>query len=312
MCEGRLRDISWFRATWQHGGAATGFSTWSCRTGREIDCVVKLPVNHAEYFWTKRLGLADPENWDSEAQLALPTPRVLAAGFELGGYDLAWIVIEKLQGPPLASDPNPTAVWEIFETAAEFHGAAIGVRSVRAEEAPPEPDWCAQIDEAIRAGEDNALEPLDRWRGVLSAAREHAPALAREWSEREINTWCHRDLHGRNAMRRMATGNASGRCVLIDLACVRPGHWVEDALYLARLGWGQEDLLGGGEPVTALARARSVNGLGDAGDEARLADVRRVLMAASSPAFMRTEGDPVYLARALEILESRLPVLAGG
>lgn len=237
---------------------------------------------------------------------------MLAAGFELGGYDLAWIVIEKLQGPPLASDPNPTAVWEIFETAAEFHGAAIGIRSVRPEQAPPEPDWCAQIDEALRAVADNDLEPLDRWRAALERAREHAPALAREWAGREINTWCHRDLHGRNAMRRKAHGTASGRCVLIDLARVAPGHWIEDALYLERLCWGHEHLLCGVEPVTALARARAFNGLAVSGEETRLADLRRVLMAASSPAFLRTEGDPAYLARALEILESRLPLLLAG
>lgn len=304
--------ISWFRATWQHGGAATGFSTWKCRTGREIECVVKLPVNHAEYFWTKRLGLMDPEDWDEESGLALCTPRVLAAGFELGGYDLAWLVIEKLQGPPLASDPTPTGVWEIFESAAEFHAAAISVRPVAPDEVPNEPDWCAQIDQAIKAVDDNDLEPLDRWQDALRRAREHAPALVREWKGREINTWCHRDLHGRNAMRRMASGNASGRCVLIDLARVAPGHWVEDALYLERLCWGHEHLLCGVEPVTALARARAFNGLAGAGDEERLADLRRVLMAASSPAFLRTEGDPAYLQRALEILETRLPALLEG
>src|ERR1051326_2883770 len=28
-CNGRLGQVEWFRASWQRGGAATGFSTWT-------------------------------------------------------------------------------------------------------------------------------------------------------------------------------------------------------------------------------------------------------------------------------------------
>ena len=92
-CRGHLGKVSWFKADWQHGGAGTGFSTWRANGDgghpREIPCVVKLPVGYSEYFWTKRLGLVHPNDWDEPRWKAMPTPRVLAAGFELPGYDLA-------------------------------------------------------------------------------------------------------------------------------------------------------------------------------------------------------------------------------
>lgn len=312
VCGGRLGEISWFRATWQHGGAATGFSTWAQDGLDPIECVVKLPIGFTEYFWTKRLGLTNPREWGGEDALALPTPRVLAAGFELGGYDLAWVVMEKLKGPPLATSPTPQSVWEIFEAAAEFHAAAITERPIEPAQAPEPPDWASLIEKSRRAVEENDLEPMDRWLAALDAAARAAPELRDRWLEREIDTWCHLDLHGRNAMRR-DTGDPEhpGRCVLIDLAMVRPGNWVEDALYLERLCWGHEAMMCGVDPVSALARAREFIGLTVGEGYQRLADLRRVLMAASSPAFVSTEGDRAYLGAALERLEGLLPRVAG-
>lgn len=305
--------MAWFRATWQHGGAATGFATWRFGSGRRVDCVVKLPVGHTEYFWTKRLGLVSEREWDDPASMTLPTPRVLAAGFELGGYDLAWLVMERLAGPPLGAHPTRQGVWETFETAAEFHAAAITERSIEPERAPDTPDWGGLVERAREAVEVNDLPDADRWRGVLKDAAALAPGLRDRWMARDINAWCHHDLHGRNAMRR-ASGDPDhpGRCVLIDLAMVAPGHWVEDALYYERLHWGHPDLLCTIEPVEALARARAFNGLPVGDDYLALADLRRVLMAASAPAFLSTEADPKYLAAALECLETRLEGVAAG
>lgn len=313
VCGGRLGEISWFRATWQHGGAATGFSTWTQDGAPPIECVVKLPVGYREYFWTKRLGLTDPRQWNTEEAQSLPTPRVLAAGFELGGYDFAWVVIERLKGPPLASNPTRQSVWEIFESAAEFHAAAITERPIEPERTPETPDWVGLIERSIRVVEDNDLEPMDRWRAVLDRAACAAPELRDRWLDRDIDTWCHLDLHGRNAMRR-ATDDPDhpGKCVLIDLAMVQPGNWVEDALYLERLAWGHEDMLCGVDPVEALARARSFIGLTVGEGYRELADLRRVLMAASAPAFLSTEGDRAYLGGALERLEHLLPRVAPG
>ena len=98
---------------------------------------------------------------------------------------------------------------------------------------------------------------------------------------------------------------------MIDLARVAPGCWIEDALYLERLCWGREDTLCGVDPVTTLAQARHALGLPADAEDLALADVRRVLMAATSPAFSRTQGDPLYLKAALERLERLLPVVLG-
>ena len=58
-------------------------------------------------------------------------------------------------------------------------------------------------------------------------------------------------------MRRLSPEKGTrGRCVLIDLALVGPGCWIEDALYLERLFWGQEDQLFGMDPLGTLASTR--------------------------------------------------------
>jgi hypothetical protein len=312
LCDGRLSDIRWFTATWQHGGAATGFATWRFPDGRTVPCVVKLPVGFGEYFWTKRLGLTSWHDWDRESVRGLCTPRVLAAGFELGAYDLAWIVMERFPGSPVGATPSRQCVWEIIETAAEFHAAAQAERPVEPERAPASPDWQDLIARALPAVIDNELADTARWVRLLERTAEHAPRLCRRWDERPIDTWCHRDVHGRNAMRRAhPDGDEHGRCVLIDLALVSPGLWVEDALYLERLHWGHADRLFGIDPVAALARAREYLGLPVDPDDLALADVRRLLMAASVPAFLRTEADPVYLAAALDTLDRLLPTVVG-
>ena len=90
QCQGRLGAIEWFRAPWQRGGAATGFSTWEMDDGRRVGVLVKLPVGPVEYRWTAALGAVPEGKWASEECLRFPTPRVLACGQELNGYDLAW------------------------------------------------------------------------------------------------------------------------------------------------------------------------------------------------------------------------------
>ncbi|MDF1810270.1 MAG: phosphotransferase [Phycisphaerales bacterium] len=315
-CHGRLGQISWFRATWQHGGAGTGFSTWSLpdRTcgHREIPCVVKMPVGYSEYFWTKRLGLIHPDEWEEPSSLALPTPRVLAAGFELGGYDLAWVVMERFANPPIAMERTESSMWALFETAAEFHAAAILEKPLDLSAVKPPQDWNGLVEKGIEALEANEIENRDRWLTVLKQAQGSLDGLIELWANREIDTWCHHDLHPHNAMRR-ATDDSKihGHCTLIDLAMVGPGSWIEDALYMERLFWGREQMLCNIDPLKTLASTRESIGLPCSEESFELADVRRVLMAASAPAFLRTEGDSVYLNAALSVIERLLPRFIG-
>src|SRR5690349_1899192 len=58
QCRGRLSGIQWFRSTWQHGGAATGFGRWRDEHGEEIEALVKVPVGPVEYRWTTNLSLS--------------------------------------------------------------------------------------------------------------------------------------------------------------------------------------------------------------------------------------------------------------
>ncbi|MCP4495139.1 MAG: hypothetical protein GY825_00005, partial [Phycisphaeraceae bacterium] len=55
-----------------------------------------------------------------------------------------------------------------------------------------------------------------------------------------------------------------------------------------------------------LAAARRRLGLEVDEDHPRLADLRRILLAACAPAFLRTEGVPAYLDAALDHLERGL------
>lgn len=315
-CHGHLAPVSWFKADWQHGGASTGFSTWrlNTRAGKpvEVPCVVKFPVGYREYFWTKRLGLVRQDEWDEPRSLALPTPRVLAAGFELGGYDLAWIVMERFNNAPIALERSNPALWSMFETAAEFHAAAILEQPVDPQRTPPPPDWGDLLERGQRALRENQIEHQPDWIEAITQTQRILDPLIDAWSKRPIDTWCHHDLHPHNAMRRKSQSEGiPGHCALIDLAMVAPGCWIEDALYMERLFWGRESQLCGIDPLTTLADTRKAIGLPSDEDEMALADVRRVLMAASTPAFLRTENDPVYLKAALDTLQRLLPAFFG-
>ena len=51
-CGGHLGEITWFKADWQRGGAATGTATLRLPDGGEAPVVVKLPVVQRELLWT--------------------------------------------------------------------------------------------------------------------------------------------------------------------------------------------------------------------------------------------------------------------
>ena len=108
------------------------------------------------------------------------------------------------------------------------------------------------------------------------------------------------------------SNGAAGHCVLIDLALVHAGHWVEDAVYLERLHWHRPEALHGVKPVQTLAKFRKELGLPntEGEDHGLLANTRRVLMAATTPAYLHREGNPKYVRAALNKLETLLPLVA--
>ncbi|TVQ61075.1 MAG: aminoglycoside phosphotransferase family protein [Phycisphaerales bacterium] len=310
---GRLGPIEWFKAAWQRGGASTGFSTWDrgagSGSGEAVPVLVKVPIGPVEHRWTVLLGSVEGKDYEGEAARSLPTPRVLAAGEQLGGYDLAWVVVERFAGKPLSREMSKADVLDLLETVARFHARAS--EAIKVTGHPAARDWSGLIERARDVAGAGTLADGTRWAGALKKAQKVVPQLHAQWEARSIDCWCHGDVHPGNAMRREAPGGAGdGCCVLIDLAETHPGHWVEDAVYLERQYWGRSELLHGVKPVSALARARKKLGLPCAEGYAELANIRRFLMACCVPAFLERDGaDAVYTAAALDAVERLLPTV---
>lgn len=321
-CDGRLSHIQWFRSTWQSGGASTGYATYTTAEGVQIPVVVKLPVGPSEFAWTTAAaGLLESDHSHDHDH---PTLRTFASGTSLGGYDLAWLVLERLPGPVLNHEMKEQAILDLLRTAARWYQLAARVKPVEEAGPPPTPDWDQLLHKAReavrhtqgRTGTHELAEP-QRWNHAIKHVQAILPMLVERWKARPINAWCHGDLHPGNAMRRGlappgGSPNGNGNCVLLDLALVHAGHWVEDAVYLERLYWGKPELLCGVKPVSAISKFRKELGMHpeDGEDYPMLANIRRVLMAASAPAFLHREGHPKYMHHALEIIERLLPLVS--
>lgn len=298
VCEGRLHNISWFRTDWQRGGAATALGTLDSTDGSPArDVVIKLPVGPKEYRFTVALAKCDA-----------PTPRLAAHGMELGGYDMAWLIMERLPGAPLASHLHKEVFDELITAAAGYYKhAASSIPIQRGEEVF---DWKRVIHSAREVAKTSHIPDAQAWCKALHDVEKHIDFLLARWTARAINTWCHGDLHGGNAMRRI-DGSPWGPagCVLLDFAEVHAGHWVEDAVYLERVHWGRPDVMEGVKPVSMLAKARKAQGLDTSDDYASVANLRRLLTAATVPAFIRHEGQPKHLHAALDVLHRMLPLV---
>ncbi len=318
-CKGRLGPIEWFHNGWQHSGAATGFSTWTHADGTSVPVLVKLPVGPVELEWTVRLaGLPTgpdmrPPDADPIPQPPdLPTPHVLAAGVHVGHYELAWLVTERLAGQTLSHEHDEASIRDLLIAVADFQECATRVHPLDA--APPGHNWERLIEKARHNARDAGMADAHRWTDGIKKVQKHLGSLLSRWGKRHVSVWCHGDLHPGNALRRAEPHQGASvprrGAVLIDLALVHAGHWMEDALYLERLHWAKPELLHGVKPVSFLAHLRRERGLPVDDQYPDLAMVRRTLMAACVPAFLEHEGHPKYLKAALEHLERALPQVA--
>lgn len=324
-CEDRLSDIRWFKADWQRGGAATGTASWRLDDDREVPAIVKLPVAGRELTWTRRMN-GEPsaissqrsavaahrsangtQDSASSAQDSLPAdpivPRLYASGEELSGYDLAWLVLEKLPFGPLGLHWHDGHVPRLAQAAARF-ALAAGRFPIEGE-SRHEP-WAGELEDALRSLKINTMAEEARWIRAIKALRQGLAPLVARWESAGVE-WIHGDLHLANAMSR--TGSDSGAVCLIDLAEVRPGHWIEDAVYLERQLWSRPERLQPARPVKAIAAARRELGLPVEPDYPALAMIRRALLAATAPRFIKSEGHPKHLAACLQWLETALAEL---
>jgi hypothetical protein len=320
-CGGALHDVRWFRTAHQRGGAATGFARLM-RDGCSLPVMLKLPVGPDEYAWTTRLSACPSGTWHTHAwttpqACACVTPRVVASGLELGGHDLAWLVVEKLGenvSPDTMDGPHAR---EIIGACFAFSQRCEGVRAIGpGQAAPRSPQWDVLIERGRMMCREHGLLEHHRWHDALRRVHKALPVLRARWEARPITTWCHGDLHPGNVLRRVfAEGERlqagplalTPPCVLIDLALVHPGHWMEDALYFERQFWGHAEKLSGAKPLSIVAAMRRAAGLATDEHYDQLANTRRVLMAACAPAMMQREGNARYLHTALEMIETLLP-----
>jgi aminoglycoside phosphotransferase (APT) family kinase protein len=272
-----------------------------------MDVLVKIPVGPVEYRWTTQLSQALPgENGDWSH---LPTPKVLASGTVLNGYDLGWLVIERLEGQTLTHGWSKQCLEDLLRTVAVMQARAERLDPVSGR--PSNPDWEALISRSRQLAHDGDIPEAQRWNDHLRKVQKHLPKLAARWATRPVDSWCHGDVHPGNAMRRRPDPAElppqASPCVLIDLALVHPGCWVEDAVYLERQFWGRPDQLFGVHPVSLLARYRRELGLRTDGDYGTLANLRRLLMASCAPVYFAEDGHPRYLHAALETIDRLLP-----
>ncbi len=283
----RVDNIHWFRTDWQRGGAATGFATWK-GDNEQIEVVIKLPVNQRELLWTRKMQ--EPNG---------VVPLLLASGEELNGYDLTWMIIERFPVGPLGKHWESHNIDRIAEAAARFTSTAS---EFPVDQEGRREDWDALLKCAKNSVRENHIENESKWKKSHSLLTKKLHYLMDIWRARRIDQWLHGDLHFANAMCRDDSPDA--KVALIDLAEVHAGHWIEDAVYLERQLWGHKTRLKATKPVPAMAAARRALGMRVDDDYSILVDVRRLMLAATAPAFMQSEGDPRYLASCLLQLQN--------
>ncbi len=293
-CDGRLGGLHWFRTDWQRGGALTGYAAWRGDDGSTEPVVVKLPVPPQELRWLKRLQPDEHAHGDV-------VPRLYAGDTVLGGYDLAWVVMERLPHGPLGPAWNG-AQWPLMvEAIGRFYAAAS---QTPVDREPDAEDWPGIVKRARKAVKEQSLPFAQRWNGALKKLNKKLGAMLEQWDARDAKQWRHGDAHPANAMTRNPP--PGGPALLFDFAEVRPGNWIEDAVYLEHLFWARRDLVGDYKITNGLAQQRRALELPVEDHWAELANVRRVLVAASAPAYLRQEGSPAHLNAALDVLESTL------
>jgi hypothetical protein len=287
VCDGRLSEVGWFRTDWQRGGAVTGYATYRDDDGKDRPVVVKMPVPPCELQWMSALQRFEDV-----------VPTVYAAGDVLGGYDMAWLVMERLPCGPLSSAWGGKEFGLLIEAAGRFYQAA-GEFPLNGQHIHR--DWDGIFSHARRSVRNHALPESGRWAKALKKANRQYKDWVAVWNERPMEHWCHGDLHLGNAMTRNET--PGGPAVLFDLAKVCVSHWVQDGVYLEHLYWGRSGELDGHKLCKELAHHRKAIGLPVDSRWSELAQAKRALLAMSVPAKLDLDGNSLYVHGALEVLE---------
>lgn len=294
-CEGRLEDIHWFRTDWQRGGAMTGYGRYQTESDL-VPVVMKFPVPPQERRWLKRL---QPDQTGIDV-----VPRLYADGDELGGYDMAWVVMERLTHGPLDASWNGSELDLLVEAIGRFY---LAVQQYEPIGQPKQEDW----EQILKISRDNVrkheLPDSQRWNSTLKEVKKRLKKHLPKWQARDCSQCIHGDLHAGNAMTRTPPPN--GPALLFDLAEARPGHWVEDAVNFERIYWSRPDRLGNRNVVKLIAAERKRHQLPVDADYHHLANTRRLMLAAAAPAFPASDHEPSHLRACLNQVEKMLTQL---
>jgi len=289
-CDGRLSAVQWFRTDWQRGGALTGHATYCPPDGQPREAVVKLPIPPGERYWLDALQ---------------PRPDVVPTVFQhdeqLNGYDLAWVVMEALPHGPLGPTWQGAEFDLLTEAAGRFYEATETLVSPEPDGAQRDRAWAALLELAQKQVRSGAVPDGKAWKQALKQAGQKLDGWLERWRQRPIEQWRHGDLHLANAMTRQPP--PLGPALMLDLAEVRPGHWVEDAVYFEHLYWAAPERLAGRKLVKQIAHERKRLGLPLDPDWSELAKLKRALLAMATPARLNQDGNPRQLAAALEVLQ---------
>lgn len=292
-CADQLDDLRWVQMDWQHGGALIGFAEFISDAGEPQPAFVKFPVPGRELRWSRALqSCGNPPI----------IPRLFMSGESLGSHDIAWLVMERLPGEPLG------AKWEAGSLAATAcAGAALHACTYETPIDRPKrrDNWEQLLERTKTVLQQKELPSHQEWTEGIRRAEENWTSIVALWRSREPIHWVHGDLHMGNAMRRL-----DGTVCLVDLAEVRPGHWIEDALYLERMAWAHPDRIQSDDPLHAMSAERTRLGLHNGERVEALALARRLLLAATTPAFLLHEGARKHLDACLEILHTGLELWA--
>lgn len=297
-CDDRLSQVNWFRTSWQRGGALTGYGQYRNDSGQDEPVVVKMPVPPQERQWLDHL---QPHRHEAGEVV----PRLYASDTSLNGYDLAWVVMERLPHGPIDSTWQGAEVPLLVEAAGRFYAAT---HHTPPDDPPRQENWPDIIKRARRTARDHEIDEPKRWIAALKAFSKKQDKLLAKWDARPTNQWCHGDLHLANAMTRLAPPD--GPALLFDLAGVHAGHWTEDAVYFEHLFWAAPHRIGDHNVAKLIAQRRKEHSLPGESDWPDLANIRRALLAASAPAYMRAEGDPRHTAAALGVLENSMKLVS--
>jgi aminoglycoside phosphotransferase (APT) family kinase protein len=274
---------------WQRGGALTGTAQYESTDGPR-EAFVKFPVPGRELSWIRRLqDCEDPPI----------VPRLFESGESLAHHDIGWLVMERLPGMPLGSRWSPGHLSRTASACASMQACMTGIPIDRPKR---KDDWERWLEQSSQSIIENELPEKKRWAAALRLARIHWNDIIGQWRARTPIHWIHGDLHLGNAMFR----NDGKTICLVDLAEVRPGHWIEDALYLERLYWSHPDRVRDECPLESMLEARLKLGLEVGKGIVALANARRILLAATTPAFIAQEGTRAHLKASLNVLENGL------